>query len=205
MKRLIGFLGFLSVIILLAAAFMWTDFHMATSQTKIESQVSTYSIQGQKSEKLPENLPIQIYVEGNDLFSRALIAQLNKQLEPLPHFSQVSVLSSPPQNSNQSILSISPDQSGRFWTPVYSNSQFTVHLVFASDGDISWQNDEVIRMPESAIQVVRVRAEFSVKDTSFGLISRIYYQKYLAERFAEQIAESLSSTLDAQTNQSSVN
>ncbi len=178
---------------------------MSMSRTNVESQASTYSIKGQKSEKLPDNLPIQIYVVGDDLFSKALSAQLSKRLEAIPRFSQVAVLSSPPKNSNQSVLLITPDRSGRFWSPVYSKSQFTVHLVFASDGDISWQNDEVVRMPESDIQVVRIQADFSVKDTSSGLISRIYYQKYIAESLAERMADSLASSLDAQTNQSSIN
>lgn len=68
---------------------------MSMSRTNVKSQASTYSIKGQKSEKLPDNLPIQIYVVGDDLFSKALSAQLSKRLEAIPRFSQVAVLSSP--------------------------------------------------------------------------------------------------------------
>ena len=208
MKKSIGILVLVIAILILSAAFIWTDFHISTSQTKIESQISTYGFKGQTSEKLPAELPLQIYVEGDDLFSRALRDQLSKRLKTIPQFNQTSILSEisilgdQPQNSNQSILVVNSSESGRLWTPIYGRSQFTVNLIFASDGDISWQNDKVVRMNNPiGVQVVRISADFSVKDSSFGLVSRIYYNNYLAEQVAAQLVKSLSTSIDAQVNQ----
>jgi len=208
MKKSIGVLALVMAILILPAAFIWTDFHVSISQTKIESQVSTYGFKGQTSEKLPAELPLQIYVENDDLFSRALRDQLNKRLKAIPRFNQVSILSEisvlgdHPQNSNQSVLIVNSSESGRLWTPIYGRSQFTVNLIFASDGDISWRNDKVVRMNNAAeVQVVRVSADFTVKDSSFGLISRIYYHKYIAEQVAAQLVKSLSTSIDAQVKQ----
>lgn len=201
MKKTIGILVSILAVMILSAAFIWTDFHMATSQTKIESQVTTYGLKGQASGELPAHLPVQIYVAGDDLFSKALRDQLNKHLQAIPRFNQVSLLSTLPEKSKQSVLMIDQGEAARLWTPVYGRSQFTVHFVFASDGDISWRNEDVVRMKSSNTQVVRIRADLTVNDSSFGLISRIYYQKYLAERVASQIATSLSSSIEAQVNQ----
>ena len=208
MKKTIGIVAVVITTLILSAAFIWTDFHISTSQTKIESQVNTYGFTGQTSEKLPPELPLQIYVEGDDLFSRALRDQLSKRLEAIPRFNQVSILNeisilgAQPQNSNPSILVVNSSESGHRWTPIYGRSQFTVNLIFASDGDISWRNDKVVRMNNAiAVQVVRISADFTVQDSTFGLISRIYYNRYLADQVATQIASSLSSSVEAQVNQ----
>lgn len=208
MKKTIGIVAVVITTLILFTAFIWTDFHISTSQTKIESQVTTYGIKGKTSEKLPAKLPVQIYVEGDDLFSRALRDQLSKRLEAIPRFdqasilSEVSVLGGQPQNDNLSVLVINSSESERLWTPIYGRAQFIVNLYFASDGDISWRNDTVVRMNNTTgVQVVRINAEFTVQDSTFGLISRIYYNRYLADQVATQIASSLSSSVEAQVNQ----
>ncbi len=208
MKKTIGIVAVVITTLILSTAFICTDFHISTSQTKIESQVTTYGFKGETSEKLPAKLPVQIYVEGDDLFSRALRDQLSKRLEAIPRFNQVSILSEisvlgeQPQNNNLSVLVINSSESERLWTPIYGRSQFTVNLIFASDGDISWRNDKVVRMNNTiGVQVVRISADFTVQDSTFGLISRIYYNRYLADQVATQIASSLSSSVEAQVNQ----
>ena len=201
MKRTIAILVSMLVVVILAAAFLWTDFHMSTSQTKIESQVTTYGMNGQGSNELPAHLPVQIYVTGDNLFSNALRDQLRIRLEATPRFNQVSIPNALPQNSEQPVLLIDPGEAGRLWTPVYGKSRFSINLIFASDGDISWRNEDVVRMNNIDGQVIRIRADFTVNDSSFGLISRIFYQKYLAERAASQIATSLFSSIELQVNQ----
>jgi hypothetical protein len=200
MKRTIAILVSILAVVILTAAFIWTDFHMSTSQTKIESQVTTYGIKGQASGELPAHLPVQIYVEGDDLFSKVLRDQLRERLEATPRFNQVSILGMLPEKSNQPVLLIDPGEAVNLWTPIYGRSRFSINLIFASDGDISWRNEDAVRMNSSAVQVVRIRSDFTVNDSSIGLISRIYYQKYLAERVASQIAISLSSSIEAQVN-----
>jgi len=75
-----------------------------------------------------------------------------------------------------------------------------VNFVFSSNGDLSWQDEEVVAFTSDQGKVVAVKGDIQLSDTSFGLISWPAYQTHLADELAQRIDEAILRALAGPTN-----
>jgi hypothetical protein len=81
------------------------------------------------------------------------------------------------------------------WTPVYASAGVVTRIVYASDGDLSWREDTVVKMGRNdGGPQVRVRGDLELKDTTRGVVSRPAYHRHLSQ----QIALAVSNTVKKQ-------
>jgi len=193
MKKTIGLvLIFLTLALcLLAASFLWLDFRLARSSTKVNAQAATYSIGIENGGKLDPLDQLAVYVKGEDEFAAALRQQMVSKLDADPEFGNITSLEKPLDQSNHPVLYVETQDRSIFWTPFFSRTSMTVYLAYATDGDISWRGktDEIMHMQGSP--AVRVESTYQVNDNTLGLVSRKAYQKFLAEQIAIKISQTL--------------
>ena len=193
MKKTIGlvFIVCTFALCLLSASFLWLDFRLARSSTKVNAQASTYSIGIENGSKLDPLDQLAIYIKGEDGFAAALRQQTISKLDPNPEFGNITSLEKPLDQSDHPVLYVETQDRSIFWTPFFSRSRMTVYLAYATDGDISWRgkNDTVMHMQGSP--AVRVESTYQVNDTTLGLVSRKAYQKFLAGQIAIKISQTL--------------
>jgi hypothetical protein len=181
----------IGLLALLALAFLFLDFHLARSNTQVESQVSTSRSNPPDSGGLPENQELQIYVEGPAIMSAALRRELAIRLETSRYFSQVTILDAPQDIAGRPNLAVSIEDPQVLWTPFFARAEFNMRVGFASDGDISWRHEESPVLQFHGEPAVVLSGDFQIMDTTLGVISRPAYLEYLGEQAALRISESL--------------
>jgi hypothetical protein len=193
MKRTIGLAVVLLafVLCLLAASFLWLDFRLARSSTKVDANTGTYSIGIENGGELNPLDQLAIYVKGEGGFAAALRQETISKLEADPKFGTLTSLEKPLDQADRPILYVETRDRFIFWTPLFSRSRMTIYIAYATDGDISWRgkNDMVMGMQDSP--AVRVESTLQVNDVTAGLVSRKAYQQFLGEQIAIKISQTL--------------
>jgi len=176
------------ILVLLALAFNFISFRAARSATEVEHTLST----ARAGETLPQNMArgstLYYVVQGEDRLAKVLRGALAAELEALPAVSAATDISGMAQEERAPLLlvALAPQ---RLWTPLYGRATVTAQLYFADDGDAPWPVDEAMVLETSP--AVRASGEFTVVDSTWGLISRPAYSEHLAEALAQRIATAL--------------
>jgi hypothetical protein len=193
MKKTIGlvFIVFTFALCLLTASFLWLDFRLARSSTKVNVQAGTFSIGIENGGKLDPLDQLAIYVKGEDGFTAAVRQETINKLDADPKFGNVTSLEKSLDQSDQPILYVETRDRSIFWTPFFSRSSMTVYLAYATDGDISWRGKNYTVMHMQVSPAVRVESTYQVNDTTLGLVSRKAYQHFLAGQIAIKISQTL--------------
>ncbi|HEX2922885.1 MAG TPA: hypothetical protein VHS28_02520 [Chloroflexota bacterium] len=187
------------VLLLLAVAtilFVSLDFQVAQSQTNTNSTISKASI-GLSSGATSQPIgTVLLYVAGDGDFRVRLEKELAPRLESVTGISGVRVLDSLPQDTTLPTLMVESKPANLTWTPVIANAGVVTRMYYASDGGMSWRNDAVLAMgrPDGGPQL-RVRGDLELKDNSWGLLSRIGYQRHLAQQTAISVSNALKQQL----------
>jgi hypothetical protein len=79
--------------------------------------------------------------------------------------------------------------SDRLWTPFYGRATVQAQIYYAYDGDAPWPLDEPVVFRTSP--AVKADGEFTLVDTTWGLISKPAYNENLAQALAMAIADAL--------------
>jgi hypothetical protein len=79
--------------------------------------------------------------------------------------------------------------SDRLWTPFYGRATVKAQLYYADDGDAPWPLEEPVVFRESP--AVKASGEFTLVDTTWGLIAKPAYTRRLAQMLAQAIASAL--------------
>jgi hypothetical protein len=169
---------------ILTAAFLLLNFHMAVSNNRVDSSISTTSI----GERLPdamqhrEKITIAVAGEGPlvSALQRALILKMRQagigNVELAQDFK--------PVYQNPVLLVTAGDQ-GVIWTPFFATSQFSIRAGYASNGDTT----SPLVYDNRNGPALNMSAEFEVNDRSWGILSRPGYYQILAESLAQTIVE----------------
>jgi hypothetical protein len=195
-RTLLAFLFLL--LVLLAAAFLLLDFRALRGQTGVQSQVSTYSFGYEAGASMRHNQHLTVYINAGDDVRDALAPALRNALTDNSFFSDIAVAALPAQPSDDSVLVVTVAPNNLLWTPFYGSADLTVSVAYASDGAVAWIDEEVVNLTSedtAAAPVTRVRGEFQVEDSAYGLFSRPGYLHYLGDEIAGGIAESLQTQL----------
>lgn len=176
------------ILILLALALNFLDFHMAQSNTRVEHTLGT----ARAGETLPQNMApgstLYFAVRGHDQLSAALRPALKRELQALSEVGVATDISGMAEEERAPFLlvELAPE---RLWTPVFAEATLTAQVYFAFDGDAPWAIGQPIVLQESP--AVKASGEFTLTDSSWGLISKPSYNTILARALARDIAAAL--------------
>lgn len=175
-------------LVLLLLAFNLLSFRAAQSTTEVNHSLSV----ARAGESLPESMTpgftLAFTVTGEGSLATALEAALPEELEALPSVGTATAVSASAEVEPAPFLMVelSPE---RLWTPVYGQATVEAQIYYAYDGDAPWPLDEAIVFETSP--AVKADGSFTVVDTTWGVISKPAYSKYLAQELAEAMAAAL--------------
>lgn len=178
------------ILVLLALALNFLDFHMAQSNTRVEHTLGT----ARAGDTLPQNMgpgaTLYYAVRGEEQLAAAMRAALKRELEALPEVGTATDISGMAEESRAPLLlvELAPE---RLWTPVYGRASLSAQVYYAFDGDAPWPTGEAIVLEDSP--AVKASGEFTLTDNSWGLISKPAYSAHVADALAQDIAAALQS------------
>lgn len=186
-KRTTWFL-IIAILVLLVLALNFLSFHAAQSNTSVEHTLGT----ARAGETLPENMApgshLYYVVRGEEALAADLRTALKGALEALPNIDTATDISGMAQEQRAPLLlvELTPD---RLWTPVYARASVSALVYFADDGAAPWPVNDPINLDTSP--AVKASGEFTLTDSSWGLISKPAYSAHLADALAQRIATAL--------------
>lgn len=178
-------------LILLISAFLFLDFHAVRSTTKNDTVVNTYSLGIEQGQRPPAIPALRVFIEGKGAFTNALQRELIRYLERHGSYGQVKVLDEPEGFADEPLMHVSVRRQVTIWTPIFAQASYQVTLVYASDGDLTWREDESVVIELKQIPSIRLRGVFGVQDRSLGLVTWHGYESYLGRRTADILTQTL--------------
>lgn len=191
------FIFVLVFLALLLPLFLAFDFHASRRQTTVDRQLSVgRSIPGEADGQLPESMrdqPALAYsVTGDDRLADALRGALDQQLRANPILGDIVLIEPPSEIAEAPYLIIEITRQEITWTPVYATATLTAQAAFSSDGDVSFRERSQMGPQNGDRQPLsQAEAEFQLRDTSWGLISRPAYLRLVATSLAENISQAM--------------
>jgi hypothetical protein len=174
--------------LLLLLALNFLTFRAAQSTTEVDHSLST----SRAGETLPDNMApgfaLSYTVNGEERLAAALATALQAELEAQPSVGSATALPGLPPNKPAPFLVVDIS-SDRLWTPFYGRATVKAQIYYADDGDAPWPLEEPVVFRESP--AVKASGEFTLVDTTWGLIAKPAYTRRLAQMLAQAIAAAL--------------
>ena len=191
------------IVLLLAAAFLLLDFRFQQAEMAVDSTASTYSFSIGEKTPLPLEQSLDLYVQGPPELEDELAEALSAKLATNPYVGEINLHEHevPPAPGADSVLIVAIEQpSTLFWSPLYARTTMTVDVAYASDGEVDWIDEDVVRLSNEGVPepVVRIEGEYAFDGSAYGLISGPGYAHYLAEEVAQTVNQSLADTIASQ-------
>lgn len=183
-------LALLLVVGVLAAAFLWLDFQAVRSESRANSQVATASAKPEGTQESGPAGELSLHVQGNDGLTVALRQELATLLRAGPAFTGVKIVDALPAGTGGPALMVEVAERDVLWTPVHGQGHLLVKATYASDGDLSWRGETVMRM-QTGEPLRRVRGEFQIEDATNGVISLKAYDRHLGRYAATEVSKSI--------------
>lgn len=184
----------LLMLLLVVAAFLVLDFHITQARSNVEFQSSTYSTNVSSQTPLPLEQPTDLYVQDRSRLGRELGERLVESLVEIQYIGEVNSREGEPQAADGSVIVIDVRDSNIFWTPVFGRSTFDVQVSYASDGEVDWIEEDVVRFVDGDT-IARIRANFHSRHSVTGLMSLPGFYTVAADELAARIRDSLQSSL----------
>lgn len=174
-------------LLLLLLAFNFLTFQLATSRTESGFTLSTYRTGETVPATMSPGFPLVYTVTGSDSLSPAVAAALPDALAAT-EVGQATAVANLDGVTGPALL-VTLDVADRLWTPVYGRANLTATVYYAYDGQAPWPLDEAVQFTGSP--AIKADGEFTVSDTTWGLLSHPSYQAHLAAALAQAIAGGL--------------
>jgi len=188
-KRIVIILVVLAIVLALAAANFWIDFRVAHGSTRSESQVATYSAGIEQSQPKPVIEQLTVYVEEPGYLMGSVRQGLVKRIQDTRGIPDLRVVHEMPKRGDGPALYVQVTPRQFLWLPVFTRAALDIRLVYASDGDLSWMDDSAVIMETSPL--IRMQGNFSVADTSLGLMSLRGQARYLGRQAAVELSKAI--------------
>ena len=127
-------------------------------------------------------------VTGEERLAAALETALRAELEEQPSVGTATVVAGTPETNHTPFLLVELS-SERLWTPFYGRASVAAQIYYANDGDAPRPLDEAVVIRDSPS--VKANGEFTLLDTTWGLVSKPADAEYLAKALAEATAAAL--------------
>jgi hypothetical protein len=190
-KRIIYFFSVL--VLVLAAASFWLDFRAAQASTRSESQVQAFSAGVEPGQPKPAIHQLTVYVEEPGYLLGSVRQGVVKGIQDRHGIQDLRVVDEMPQPQNGPVLYVQVTPRQFIWLPVFTQADLDIHIVYASNGDLSWMEDTAVIMEESPL--VRMRGDFDVADTSYGIMTLRGQARYLGRQAANEVLNSIDTHL----------
>jgi hypothetical protein len=175
------------LVLLLTLNFL--SFRAARSSTETNHSFSTYRTGETMPDSMTPGFTLSYSVTGEDRLAEALSTALQAELEAQTSVGAVTITPPDPERSTQDPLLLVDLVSDRLWTPFYGHTTLNARIYYAYDGDAPWPLDEPVVFRGSP--AVKADGEFTLVDTTWGLISKPAYTQHLAQALAEAVADAL--------------
>ena len=179
--------GALLLLLLLVLVNFFT-FWAARSTTEATHSLSTYRAGDTMPANMAPGFTLNYAVNGEERLAAALETALSPELERQPNVGTANLITDPTQDNPAPFLLVDIT-TGRTWTPLYARATITAQVYFAWDGDAPWPLQEPVIFETSP--AIMADGEFSLVDTSWGIISKPAYTDHLADALAAEIAAAL--------------
>jgi hypothetical protein len=161
--------------------------HIATSRQETNATMSVAST----GETLPANMApgftLYTRVEGTSELATAIQEALPDALAStnvgnVKAVSDLNAVDGPR-------LFITTDVAERLWTPLYGRARVTANLHFANVANVPWLDGKPMSLTESP--ETQATGEISISNTTWGLLSKPAYYRWLGRAMAEAVAAKL--------------
>lgn len=179
--------GLVVALLLFIVLMNFVPLYAATSRTETNATMEV----GRSGGSLPPNMEpgftLLFQVEGPPELAEAVSKELPGALAETSMGEATAV---PDLNAaGGPRLLITLDIEDRLWTPVYGHAQVTARITLANVADVPWPQDEPMILTESP--EIQAKGEITVKDTTWGLVSKPAYTRLLGQALAEGIGAKL--------------
>lgn len=189
MKR--GILALIVIGIGIIAGLQWLDVGAITSTTRTEHHISTFAYPGNDTEiSVSGNVAVEVVGPDDD----SLVEAVHRQLLADPAMGPASLVAAADSDDTARLI-VDITDGDVSWLPVWSHAVIEPHVVYASDGDVSWKDETPVVMNSAAGPVLRVRGDLTIADESRGLMSRPGYRRHLAQQVASGVREAMAQQL----------
>jgi hypothetical protein len=174
----------------LFAAFWGLNFRVTASNTSSEKNITTTSI----GEELPyamqrrEKINLALVGEGSLVaaLQKALTLEINKA-----GIGEMELVQGTAPKYPSPVLVIKWRSPELLWTPFFATSWFTIQSGYSSTGDTAFLEETPVTIDNRDGPALNMYGEYTVRDYSWGLISRPGYYQILANYLAQQIVITL--------------
>ena len=175
-------------LLLFLLALNFLSFWAARSKTETNHSLSTYRAGEMLPDSITPGFTLSYAVNGEDSWAAALASALQAELEAQMSVGTAASVLGLPQNNHAPFLLVDLS-SDRLWTPFYGRAMLSAQIYFAYDGDAPWSLGEPVVLQVSP--AVKADGEFTLVDTTWGIISKPAYNEYLAQGLAKAVATAL--------------
>ena len=177
-------------LILALLAFNFLNFHVSSSRNHSHFSVGT----ARSGEALPADMTVPFrlayQVRGADRLVEPLADALQTELSGLPTVLEAApVAERAAAEAGAPLLVVEVNADAYFWTPFYARGTATAVFYFDSEGDVAWQSGDPLVLETSP--AIKSEGEFTLEDSSWGLISKPAYAQHLSAALAQSIADGL--------------
>jgi HAMP domain-containing protein len=187
------FLTLLAAVLVLAASAFWMDLRIARGSTRSESQTQAYSAGVPAGEPKPAINQLTVYVEEPGYLMGSVRQGVVKGIQDTHGIQDLRVVDEMPQTVDGPVLYVDATPEQFFWLPFFTRADFDVRAVYSSDGELGWMDDQAVVLEESPL--VRMRSDFDVVDTSFGLMTLRGQSRYLGRQIASELIKAIDNHL----------
>lgn len=187
-------------IVLMSAAFLLLGFRVAVSNTQAMQMIMVTELEGDYPDRPQQDDKISIVLVGEGPLVRALQKALTEKIDKVGT-SQIEWEQELKPNYPNPVLIVKVGRPNSIWTPFFAMSQFSIQAGYATNGATTFMDaldktQPYIRNPDPL--AVNLYTEYEGSDQSFGLISRLGYDQYLAEYLAREIVQALKNLYNIQ-------
>jgi hypothetical protein len=187
------FLILLAVLLVLAAASFWLDFRAAQGSTRSESQVTAFSAGIEPGQPKPAIHHLTVYVEEPGYLMGSVRQGVVKGMQDRHGIQDLRVANEMPQSEDGPVLYVQVTPRQFVWLPVFTRADLDIRIVYASNGDLSWMDDAAVVLEESPL--LRMRGDFDVADTSYGIMTLRGQARYLGRQAAIEVLNAIDTHL----------
>jgi hypothetical protein len=187
------FLILLAVVLVLAAASLWLDFRAAQGSTRSESQVTAFSAGIEPGQPKPAIHQLTVYVEEPGYLMGSVRQGVVKGMQDRHGIQDLRVANEMPQSEDGPVLYVQVTPRQFVWLPVFTRADLDIRIVYASNGDLSWMDDAAVVLEESPL--LRMRGDFDVADTSYGIMTLRGQARYLGRQAAIEVLNAIDTHL----------
>lgn len=191
-KRWIVLIVIALVVVLLGSALILVDFKAMQSQMTRNSSIATSHYEDQTTTTQLTADQTGLFVSGDDKLARALQRELTHLLGGQIQFGEIVLVDGMSDKAEYPLLFVTLDKQDITWSPVYAHAELEVTVSYASKGDVSFRHTTPVEFKHTSDQPsMMISGQYSLADTSWGLISNPGYVNYLAKEIAKAISEDL--------------